>query len=374
MKKSLTSIELSYVMKELSELKGAKLDKAFNPSRETIILQLHIAGQGKKLLRIEIPKFIYISEYKEKNPDKISDFCSTLRKFLNQSRIREIRQIGSERIIEILFEKKEKFRLFIELFSPGNAILCREDLTIINALEKKKWKERTVRGGIKYEWPQRDFTFFSISKKKLLQIFAETKLDTAVTCLALDIGLGGVYAEEACLIAGIDKSKKPSDLNEKNAEKIEKAIQAMCSMKPKPNAAYEKNEIKDITPFELKLYSSLELKHFPSYNEALNSSLTPQIEEKEHTEAQTKKDKSLNKLKKIISDQQDHIKTLEKEISENQAKAEAIYNNYMLISDILSQILKAREKHSWAEIRKKLKGHKIIKSIDEKQGKIVIEI
>ena len=35
-----------------------------------------------------------------------------------------------------------------------------------------------------------------------------------VKALAIDLGLGGVYAEEACL--NIDKNKKPSELDEKD--------------------------------------------------------------------------------------------------------------------------------------------------------------
>ena len=51
-----------------------------------------------------------------------------------------------------------------------------------------------------------------------------------------------------------------------------------------------------------------------------------------------------------------------------------MYNKYQLIEGVLSQINFARKKHSWKEIKDKLKGHKVVKEINEKEGKIVIEI
>jgi len=34
----------------------------------------------------------------------------------------------------------------------------------------------------------------------------------------------------------------------------------------------------------------------------------------------------------------------------------------------------AREKYSWKEIKEKLKGHKVIKEINEKEGIIVVDV
>jgi len=44
------------------------------------------------------------------------------------------------------------------------------------------------------------------------------------------------------------------------------------------------------------------------------------------------------------------------------------------INEILTEINKAKNKYSWKEIKHRLKGHKIIKNIDEKEKNIIIEI
>jgi len=339
-----------------------------------LLLQFHITGIGKKILRIFVPDYIYFTDYKEKSPEKPSGLCMILRKNLEQSRLRSIKQLGSERIIELLFEKKEKHKLFVELFSPGNIILCKEDDTIISALETKKWKNRTIRGGIEYVFPKHELNFFDLGKKELKELLKSTEKDSLVTCLAIDLGLGGVYAEEICLLAKIDKKISPKKINEDNLNSLVKAIKSLCSMKISPQAVYDKKELVDIVPFELAFYKDFEKKQFKSYNLALDSYFTKQIKEEKTDETESVHKKELEKLNKIIDEQKKQIKRMELSVKANNEKAELIYSNYKLVDEILVEIKKAREKYSWQEIKEKLKGHKTIKDINEKEGKITIEI
>ena len=374
MKKNLAALELSYIVKELDVLIDAKLDKIYNPDKKTLLLQFHITGQGKKILRISVPDYIYTTDYKEKSPEKPSGFCMVLRKNLEQSRLRSIKQLGSERIIELLFEKKEKHKLFIELFSPGNIILCREDNIIISALETKKWKDRTIRGGIAYTFPKREINFFDLKKKELKELLKSTEKDSLVTCLAIGLGLGGVYAEESCLLAKIDKKINPKEINENNLNSLLKAIKSLCNRKISPQAVYDKKELVDIVPFSLELYKNFEKKDFKSYNKALDNYFTKQVKEEKVDESELRYKKELDKLNKIIDGQKKQIERMQTSIKTNNERAEIFYTNYNLIQNIITELKKAREKYSWKEIKEKLKGHKIIKDINEKEGKIIIEI
>ena len=72
--------------------------------------------------------------------------------------------------------------------------------------------------------------------------------------------------------------------------------------------------------------------------------------------------------------QEAKIIELQKSADENQRKGEAIYEKYQLAFSILEEIKKARKTHSWKEIKEKLKGHKIIKEVNEKTGEIVLDI
>ncbi|MBU4283530.1 MAG: NFACT family protein [Nanoarchaeota archaeon] len=374
MKKNITALELSYVLKELKVLLDSKLDKIYHPDKKTLLLQFHITSKGKKILRINLPDYIYLTDYKEKSPEKPSGLCMVLRKNLEQSRLRSIKQLGSERIVELLFEKKEKHKLFIELFSPGNIILCKEDGTIISALETKKWKERTIRGGIEYVFPKHEVNFFDLKKAELKELLKSTEKDSLVTCLAIDLGLGGVYAEESCLLAEIDKKINPKKLNEDNLNSLLKAIKSLCNKKINPCSVYDEKNLIDITPFSLELYKDFKKQDFKRYNEALDNYFTGQVKEEKIDESELAHKKQVDKLNKIIDEQQKQVERMQTSIKTNSEKAELIYTNYKLIESIITELKKAREKYSWQEIKEKLKGHKIIKDINEKEGKIIIEV
>jgi len=374
MKKNLAALELSYVVKELDALIDAKLDKIYHPDKKTLLLQFHITGKGKKILRISVPDYIYFTDYKEKSPENPSGFCMVLRKNLEQSRLRAVKQLGSERIIELLFEKKEKHKLFIELFSPGNIVLCKEDGTIISALETKKWKNRTIRGGIEYVFPKREINFFDLKKAELKKLLKNTEKDSIVTCLAIDLGFGGVYAEEVCLLAKIDKKTSPKKINEDSLINLVKAIKSLCSRKINSCSVYDKKELVDIVPFELEFYKDFEKKDFNSYNEALDNYFTGQVKEEKVDESELAHKRQIGKLNKIIDEQQKQIERMQTSIKVNNQRAELLYTNYKLIESIITELKKAREKYSWQEIKEKLKGHKIIKDINDKENKVILEI
>jgi len=374
MKKNLAALELSYVVKELGVLIDAKLDKIYHPCKQVILLQFHITSIGKKILRISVPDYLYLTDYKGKSPENPSGFCMVLRKNLEQSRLIAIKQLGSERIVELLFEKNEKHKLFIELFSTGNIVLCKEDGTITSALETKKWKGRTIRGGIEYDFPKREINFFDFKKPELKELLKSTEKDSLVTCLAIDLGLGGVYAEESCLLAEIDKKISPKKVNENELNNLLKAIKSLCNNKINPFSVYDKENIVDISPFNLELYKGFKKQDFKSYNEALDSYFTDKVKEEKIDESEIAHKKQADKLNKIIDEQKNQIKRMEVSVKTNNEKAEMIYSNYKLIDEILQEIKKAREKYSWQEIKEKLKGHKIIKDINEKEGQIIIEI
>ncbi|MCK4521577.1 MAG: hypothetical protein KAU20_03310, partial [Nanoarchaeota archaeon] len=87
-----------------------------------------------------------------------------------------------------------------------------------------------------------------------------------------------------------------------------------------------------------------------------------------------KYEKQIKKLDIIIENQRKHIVEIEKDIKDESEKAECIYQNYNIISEILYEMNKAKEKLSWDEIKKRLKGHKTIKEINVKDKKVVLEL
>jgi len=108
-----------------------------------------------------------------------------------------------------------------------------------------------------------------------------------------------------------------------------------------------------------------------SFSEALDYYFTKEVK---LIKKELPHEKQINELKRIIEEQEITMESLRNKEIENRKKAELIYNNYNTIKEILDEINRASKKHSWQEIKKKLKGHKIVKDVDIKEKKVVVEV
>lgn len=375
MKQSLSSMDLRYLVKEFQSLISAKVVKIYHPSKREIVLQLHIPNTGKKILRVMIPNFMYMTDFKAEYPESPSGFCMFLRKRLNNSRIRNITQKGFERILEIEFEtKSDYFILIIEMFSKGNIVLCDKDYNIIGVLEVQRWSSREVKPKVKYIFPGReDITKISVDRFK--DIMNSKK--PLVKKLALDIGLGGVYAEELCARVKIDKDKENIEISE--IKKLYESLNSMISSKIEAYTVYDDKDntkLIDITPFKLEIYKEKTNERCLSLNECYDKLLTKKLKSSLKEESLTHHTEKIGKQEKILIAQSKRLAEMEKEIEELNKKAELIFSNYSFIEEVINQIKEETKKTSLVELRKKLKSkdHKVLKDIIPKEKKIVLEL
>ena len=366
MKKNLAALELHHLLKELNILIDGKVDKVYQFGKKEFLFQFHLRNRGKKLLKISLPNFIYLTDKKEAS-EKNYGFCSFLRKYLNNSILKDTKQIDFERVIELHFQSKESLILIIELFSKGNIVLCKENYEIIMPLETQLWKNRKIKKGLRYKSPESKTNFLKLEEKELSNLLKETDKDKIVTFLAIDLGLGGIYSEELCLNSNINKDKKPADLEEKDIKNLFDEIRKIQNKKLDPQIIYDdKNNIIDILPFGLNYYKNYQIKKTKNYNESLDQ--IPLKIKKSRNEIE------IEKINEIIEKQRIHIEEIKKDIEENDKKAELIYTKYGLIKNIIGELNEISKRHSWQEIKKKLESHKIIKEVNPKEKTIVVEI
>jgi len=366
--KGLASLELHYIVDELRFLVGGRVDNIYNPKKEELILQMFVSGKGKQILRIISGKLLYLASSKGIASEP-SGFCMFLRKHLGNNRLKSVRQLGSERIVEFVFEKEGK-KLIIELFGKGNILLCDKDDVILSALVYHRWKDREIRAKGKYTYPKMKYNFLDINLGDLKSLFKRSD-KSLVKCLAAELGLGGVYSEEVCLLSKIDKNARPAELGVKEVKALFDSITKLINGKVKPLIVYEGKEVKDIVPFGLGVYSELYVKEFKGYNSAFDHYFLEEVKEEK---PKTKQEEDIEKLKRRLTGQEDTIKELmEKEVKERE-KGELIYQNYELVNNVLSELKKALTKYDWKEVEKRLKGHKLVKGVNSKDKSIDIEV
>lgn len=360
----INAVELKQIEKELQFLVDGKVDKIYINDKKDILINIHKTQVGKVSIRAVLPNVIYVTNKKFESPTTPPGYCTFLRKYLNNSRLRAIKMVGSERILDFYFETKDaKYHLFFEFFDKGNAILTDENLIIRSPLENQVWKERIIRGGLKYEFPQKEFDLFNLNFDIFSKILTEnfTKKNEIQKVLA-SMGLGKDYSSQILKRAKIDFKK--ITLNDKEQKDLFNSLNKF--LKEDANVFVFKNKVYVNQVPALDLQAA---EKFETFSGALDYLIKPILKKKEN-----KNEKKIQKIEKIISAQTKRKEQLEKESTENQKKGELIYENYSLIKDILDNVLLAQKKFSAAQITDKLKDHKIVKEIDFSNSTIIIEL
>ena len=371
MKRQLSSSDLHFLVRELKLLEDSRTDKIYQPGQNALVFSLHKQNSGKKILSINIGQSIFLAKEKESHEETLG-FGMFLRKHLDGCFLIGIEQIKPERILKLAFKAKDdKKFLYLEFFGKGNAILCNEHDVILNVLEQHDFRERSVRPKLKYVYPMMSYNLFDMKDEDLASLFKNSKKDSVITCLATELGLGGLYSEEVCLLSSIDKNINPKIINEKQIQSITNSIKKIINHKTEAKAIIENGSVIDFIPFDFLFYSDkkYEKKSFESFNSAV-AYFYSQFKEVKETEY----DRKLKSLQRITEQQKLTIEELKKEEKESREKGEAIYHNYQLIKEVLEELNKASKKYSWKEIKERLKWHKMIKEINEKERKVVVEI
>ena len=370
MAKQLSTVDIHFLLKELKSLENSRVDRIYSSGKEEFYVQLHKSNVGKKILRVIAGKAIFLSS--EKSAGEPSGFCMLLRRHLEGKFLDSITQLEPERILELIFKSKsEKRALYIEFFGKGNMVLCDEGSSIIDALIRHKFKDRSIFPKEQYKHPSMEYNLFKIKGSELANLFKNSKKDKIITSLATELGLGGVYSEEICISSGIDKNAKPSEIGGKQIKLITDSIKKIISEKINPELILKDGIFIDVAPLDLGFYKNHENKKFSGYSEALEEYFVHELKSSGKKSPYTKK---IKELSRIIGEQKASLDELKLEEGEIRKKAEAIYHNYQLIREILEEINKASKKYSWQEIKEKLKGHKIVKDVDLREKKVVIEI
>jgi len=315
-------------------------------------------------------KYCYITSHKP-DMEQPTGLCLALRKRLTNTIIKKIEQIEGQRILQFEIDTKEgkKFLIF-ELFSRGNLILTHADKKIMLLQEQKTWQTRELKPGNIYVYPPQDMNWKQLTLNTLSSLLKNSKKNKLVTSLATELGLGGVYAEEFCHRAGVDKNQNPQEIGKEDKKTLYDAFKTLIEDLENPHGyVYEEN----VTPIKITHYGK-PLKKFSSFNEALDKELSKTKHELEREAQEELYTQKLQTLRHRLQEQEGHVKKLEKTIDENQHKGELIYEQYAYIEELLTTIKQEIAQHGWEDTRKKLKKGKIVKNINPKEKTIEIEL
>ena len=262
----LSALDVMFIIRELkTEIEDSKIVKVFSNGRD-IMIELFKSGKGKMLLKIIPGEAMFLTKDKD-NTDIPNPFAMYLRKKLKQGRLISIKQINFDRIVEI---RIDKLRLIIELFSKGNIILVDDEDKILHCLETQEWHDRSVKKNEAYKLPPTKANLFLLESEEFKSMVEMSDKENIVKTLAVDFGLGGRYAEEACFRAEIDKRKKEGI----DIYKLYKQIMNLQNERMVVTVIMDELE-NEVYPFEMKSKEEVHKERFNTFSQGLDYYYNP---------------------------------------------------------------------------------------------------
>ena len=377
--KSMTNVDIYTICQELNDLLvGARVDKSFQPTKDTVVMRFHKAGTGRLDLVIQAGKRIHLSQYPLTNPQNPPSFPMLLRKIVKGANVVSIEQHNFDRVVEIKMKKEETYTLIVELFSQGNIILLNESNEIILPLKRKHWSDRDISSKKEYVFPiENGINPITLTIDGFKEIVADGEDEEIVRVLATN-GLGSLYAEEIMLNTEISKKTPCSSLSAEEINIIFNALKSVFEPLEKrqftpmivnnekeveklkqenPDKKYKSKE--DVISINLSQYEGFEVESFESFNEACDEFYSSKVKNEITGIQEAAWNKKVSKFSKRLEKQEETLHNFEKTIEDSQMKGELLFTNYVQVDNILNVIKGAREKdYGWKEIGKTLKDAK----------------
>jgi len=387
-KKEMSGLDIVAIVREFQNIIGSKIDKIYQID-DMIRVRFYSSRIGKKDIIIDSNGRLYISNNPPTAPKNPTGFAMLLRKYISGGAILSIYQYLFDRIVIIEIGRGgNRYNLLAELFAGGNILLLDDNFEIIGFKDNIIQGTTKIKAGDRYTFPDEIFTplYLNFLKEHIYSIFLTSK-KSIVEAIALDLGFGGVYAEEICLRCKVDKKANIEELSKSGIEnvidEIYKTLLSVVSGEIKPNIVYVSKKPRGFFPIEMQSFSKDERKYFETFNECVDTYFQS-IEETKRAYSEkkgAKKDKG-SKVERIISSQESAIKEYKEKSERNREIGDLIYEKYTLINEILRIIQKATEKHSFDDIKKLLIENKdtgvkelgYIKDIDGAEKKITLNI
>ncbi|WP_321422145.1 ribosome rescue protein RqcH [uncultured Methanobacterium sp.] len=371
--KAMSNVDLYAISHELNELlQDARVQKAYQPTRDTVIIRFHVPGKGRADVAFQAGLRVHTTQYPPENPKVPPSFPMLLRKHLKNATVKGVRQHNFDRILEIDIQKEHRFTLVVELFSQGNIILLDEENQIILPLKHRHAQGRKITSKEQYQYPEeRGIHILNVELEDLKELFANSDSDLIRT-LARS-GLGGMYSEEIFLRSGVDK-KQPA--NETSESEIESIYQSMTELfKPLKTFKFQPQIVKevvegeedskvkdkskkgkeDVLPLDILTYQNFHKERFETFNQAADEFYSGKVGADIKKVQEDIWAKEVGKYEKRLRIQEETLEKFQKTIVETKRKGNLIYSHYSEIQNLLDIIHQARGKFSWMDIASKLK-------------------
>jgi len=411
-KRELTSVDLAALVGELRAYEGAKVDKAYLYDDGLLRFKMRDFDRGRVELLVDTGETKHL---RVADPDNVPDapgrppnFAMMLRNRLSGADLVDVRQYEFDRIVEIEFERGDDSTTVVaELFGDGNAAVLDGTSEVVDCLDTVRLKSRTVAPGSQYEFPSARFDPLSADYEAVAARLDDSDTDLVRT-IATQLDFGGLWGEELCTRAGVEKTKDISEATEEDYRAIfhelERLRERIADSDLDPQVYYpedwgededgeDRGPRVDVTPFPLEEHGAAPSDSFETFTGALDDYFT-NFAADERTASGDAGDggggrdrpdfeSEIEKKERIIEQQRGAIEDFEAEAQAERERAELLYAEYDLVDEIISTVRSAREDDvSWDAIAAKFEegaehgidAAEAVLDVDGSEGTVTVEL
>lgn len=351
MKKAMSNVDVAAVVDELQEkLVGGFVGKSYQLSPDRVVISFQSPGSGKLDLLLEAGRRIHLTEKPREAPKMPPQFPTMLRSRLSGGRVAAVRQHGFDRMAEIEIERgDDRYVLIAEIFPKGNVLLLDAGGRIVLPLRPLAFRDRKLLAGETYQYREDQLDPRTVSRNDLAFILASSDSELVRT-LVRGLNMGGTYAEEVCLRAGINKTEPAHALVGEEIDRLHRALGEVFGLvEAYPHIVADGERIVDVVPAPLAVYDGLERREFGSFSEALDEFFSS-----EETDAEEAKPKTALERRREM--QERSIQEFREREQELARLGEKIYERYGEVEAVLAGISKGFDRgFTYSEILAKIK-------------------
>ncbi len=402
-KREMTSVDIAAFVGEFAAYEGARLDKAYLYEDGMVRLKLRHYDRGRVELLIDIGETKHVRVAKPERvppaPERPPNFAMMLRNRLEGAELAGIEQFEFDRIVQIHFDRDDgRTTIVAELFGDGNIAVLDGNGDVVDCLDTVRLKSRTVAPGSHYEFPDARFNPLSVDREGFLARMEQSDTDVVRT-LATQLNFGGLWAEELCTRAGIEKVLDIENASPGDYERLYDIVQDVAGRLRRgdldPYVYFESlggaeetdRAAVDVTPIPLEEHSQLDRESHNQFTAALDSYFAS-VDQEEDVPSDATPDRpdfeaEIEKKQRIIDQQEGAIESFDEQADTEREKAETLYATYDLVDAVLSTVREARENGTpWDDIQATFEEGKergiaeaeAVQSLDGSEGTVTVTV
>ncbi len=360
MKEALTSFDLMALVAEWQGLVGGYVDKVYQ-ERDEVLLRIHVPGTERRELYCKAGKWLVLHAPEER-PESLPVFATALRKALDNARITAIGQRGFDRVAVFTLDRGgPPYELVFEMFGKGNVILVQGG-SAVASMRVQSFRGRQIKAGVAYDFPPAGTNPLDLDRDGFRKALKGGK-GPVVKNLASAMNLGGTYAEELCLRAGVAKDAPASGLGDADLDALFTALNNVVvavERERRPAMILQDGKAVDAAPTDLALHAGLERREFPSFNEALSAYVGATRAE---TPAEAVATEAADGLRHRIQHLRENLESLRREAMAAEAKALFLFGHFPLFEEMLRAV---REEREFDRVQ--------VKGVDEETGTVTVAV